>query len=113
MYVIGTRKPFLDYVRPHNYDYVCFMVKKPPLDPKWWNLVKPFHPTVWFGIFLASITSFVFIVIYAKFYPKSEIRIVDAVKFMYGIFFCPRKFIHQKRKGILLMFIIFKGANLG
>ena len=93
---MNTRKPFLDYVRPHYYDYVCFMVKKPPLDPKWWNLVKPFQPMVWYGIFLASIASFAFIVTYARFYPKSEIK--SAGLFLYGIFFCPRKFIHQKRK---------------
>ena len=108
---MNTRKPFLDYVNPHYYDYVCFMVKKPPLDPKWWNLVKPFQPMVWYGIFLASIASFAFIVTYARFYPKSEIK--SAGLFLYGIFFCPRKFIHQKRKGIWLMFIIFKGANQG
>ena len=99
MYIINTRTEFIDYLVPYRYDYVCFMVKKPPLDPRWWNLFKPFQAMVWYGILIFLAVSFGFIFIYANFYPEAEIKSKnDAVLLIYGIFFDQSmNFIHQIR----------------
>ena len=99
LYIINTRTEFIDYLVPYNYDYVCFMVKKPPLDPKWWNLFKAFQPMVWYGILIFLVASFSFIFIYANFYPEAEIKSINVVLLIYGIFFDQSMdFIHQIRK---------------
>ena len=50
LYLIPSRKQHIEYIYPHDNDYVCFLVAKPPLNPKWMDLAIPFQKEAWFAI---------------------------------------------------------------
>ena len=54
-YLIPKRKKHVDYLQPYKADYICFLIKKPPPNPKWRDLIIPFHQELWFAILISLI----------------------------------------------------------
>ena len=59
LYLIPSRKEHIDYVYPHDTDYVCFLVAKPPLSPKWKDLAVPFQTESWIAIVVTLVIAMV------------------------------------------------------
>ena len=55
LFLIPSRKKYIDYLQPYKTDYICFFVKKPPLNPKWQDLMIPFQQETWFAILVSVI----------------------------------------------------------
>ena len=55
LFVVPKRKKHIDLLQPYKADYICFLVKKPPPNPKWKDLMIPFHQELWFVIFISLI----------------------------------------------------------
>ena len=87
LYIIPERKKYIDYLRFHFLDFVCFLVVQPPLNPKWKDLAIPFHTETW----VAALGTFSFgvicILIYAQFYPYAKITPGKGLVFMFAILF--------------------------
>ena len=56
LFVMPKRTKYIDYLQPYNTDYVCFLVKIPPPDPKWQDLMIPFDKETWCAIVITLIT---------------------------------------------------------
>ena len=54
-YLIPKRKKHVDYLQPYKADYICFLIKKPPPNPKWRDLIIPFQQELWFVILISLI----------------------------------------------------------
>ena len=54
-YLIPKRKKHVDYLQPYKADYICFLIKKPPPNPKWRDLIIPFQQELWFAILISLI----------------------------------------------------------
>ena len=55
LFLIPSRKKYIDYLQPYKTDYICFFVKKPPLNPKWQDLMIPLQQETWFAILVSLI----------------------------------------------------------
>ena len=55
LFVVPKRKKHIDLLQPYKADYICFLVKKPPPNPKWQDLIIPFHKELWFAILISLI----------------------------------------------------------
>ena len=56
LFITPARKKYIDYLQPYTTDYACFLVKKPPPNPKWQDLMKPFDKEIWLAILITLIT---------------------------------------------------------
>ena len=62
------------------------MVKKPPLDPKWYNYVKPFGPIMWISVGVSLLVCIIATWIYAKVHPEfHEITVLDIIEYFYAM----------------------------
>ena len=43
----------IDYLQPYKTDYVCFLVKIPPPNPKWKDMIIPFQKELWLAILVS------------------------------------------------------------
>ena len=55
LFLIPKRKKHIDYLQPYKADYICFLVKKPPPNTKWQDLMIPFGQELWFAILISLI----------------------------------------------------------
>ena len=55
LFVVPKRKKHIALLQPYKADYICFLVKKPPPNPKWQDLMIPFHKELWFAILISLI----------------------------------------------------------
>ena len=65
------------------------MVKKPPLDPKWYNFVKPFGPEMWIAVAITFLVCYISTFIYVNVHPEfHEITALDIMEYLYAIILC-------------------------
>ncbi len=83
--MIPERKKYIEYLEPHDTDYVCFMVAKPKPLPKWQDLARPLEVKVWIWT-LASVTvSLSFLVTYAAVTSDAEFSASGAVLYIVSV----------------------------
>jgi hypothetical protein len=85
--MIPDRKKYIDYCDPHDIDYVCFLVAKPPLKPKWMDLLLPFHSEVWYATLATLVLSMMFIFMYLSLHPNAELRPLDGAFYLVAVVF--------------------------
>ena len=62
------------------------MVKKPPLDPKWYNFVKPFGPEMWIAVAITFLVCYISTFIYVNVHPEfHEITALDIIQYLYAL----------------------------
>ena len=55
LFLDPLRKKYIGYLQPYKTEYNCFFIKKPPLNPKWQDLMIPFQQETWFAILATGI----------------------------------------------------------
>ena len=86
LFVIPVRKKYIDYLQPYNTDYVCFLVKKPPPNPKWQDLMIPFDKEIWYGILITLITCILVASIMTGVLLRNECHPRDSLINIFAIF---------------------------
>ena len=86
-YIVPKRSAILDHLYPHSNDKVCFLVLKPPLNPKWKDLLSPFHLEVWIAISIALLTCTIFLILVSYFTPFGQLHCEDVPMFVISLFF--------------------------
>ena len=84
LYILASRKEFIDYLKPHDNDNVCFLLSKPPLNPKWMDLLNPFQYELWIATISMLTFCVVLAIIYGKCYP--EIGGLNGGMFLIAVF---------------------------
>ena len=84
--VIYERMKIIDYLEPYTTDKVCFLVPKPPLSPKWMDIITIFEKEVWFSIIITLTVSFIFTYFYGILYPNAENKHIVLLE-LFGLFF--------------------------
>ena len=86
LYIFPERKKFIDYTQPYSTDYVCFLVKKPPLNAKWQDLMIPFHKETWYAILITIVVCTLVVSIINGIFLEKEFRPRDALLNIFAIF---------------------------
>ena len=86
LYLIPERKKYIDYLQPYSTDYVCFLVKKPPLNPKWQDLMIPFDNETWYAILITLIICSLVVSITNGIFLTNEFPARDSLMNMLAIF---------------------------
>lgn len=87
LFLNPKRKKLIDYLQPYKADYVCFLVKKPPPNPKWKDLMIPFHQELWFAILISLILCTLAVsVLNVVSFRRGGFRLQDAFINVVGIF---------------------------
>ena len=86
LYIIPERKKYIDYTQPYSTDYVCFLVKKPPLNAKWQDLMIPFHKETWYAILITIVVCTLVVSIMNGIFLEKEFRPRDALLNILAIF---------------------------
>ena len=86
LFVIPERKKYIDYLQPYSTDYVCFLVKKPPLNPKWQDLMIPFDNETWYAILVTLIICVLFVSITNGAFLRNEFHPRDSLINILAIF---------------------------
>ena len=85
LYLIPERKKYIDYLQPYSTDYVCFLVKKPPLNPKWQDLMIPFDNETWYAILITLIICILVVsftngvLVRTEFHPRDSLLNIWAI----------------------------------
>ncbi len=72
LFVLPDEKGYLDFLAPHSNVYVCFIVAKPPPNPKWMDLTFPFGIGTWIATIFTLMASTLFVIGYSLMYPGAE-----------------------------------------
>ena len=86
LFIIPERKKFIDYTQPYSTDYVCFLVKKPPLNAKWKDLMIPFHKETWYAILITIVVCTLVVSIMNGIFLEKEFHPRDALLNILAIF---------------------------
>ena len=86
LYIFPERKKFIDYTQPYSTDYVCFLVRKPPLNAKWQDLMIPFHKETWYAILITIVVCTLIVSIINGFFLENEFQPRDALLNIFAIF---------------------------
>ena len=86
LYIFAERKKFIDYLKPHDNDNVCFLISKPPLKPKWMDLLNPFQYELWIATLSTLAICIVLAIIYGECYPWAETGGLNGGMFLIAIF---------------------------
>ena len=86
LFLFPERKKYIDYLQPYSTDYVCFLVTKPPLNPKWQDLMLPFQYETWFAILITLIICTLFVIVINGFFLRNEFHPRDAMFNIFAIF---------------------------
>ena len=86
LFVVPKRKKHIDLLQPYKADYICFLVKKPPPNPKWQDLMIPFHQELWFAILISLILCTLAVSVLNGVLLRKGFRLQDAFINVVGIF---------------------------
>ena len=85
LFLVEERKKYIDFL-PYQTTYVCFLVKKPPLNPKWQDLMIPFQKEMWYAIIITLIACTFIVSLINGFILKNEFHPRDAIFNILAIF---------------------------
>lgn len=60
LFITEERTRHIDYTKPYTFDSVCFFLQKPPLNPKWMDMIFLFDQATW----LATMVTFGCVIIF-------------------------------------------------
>ena len=87
LYLKPERKLFMEFLKPHDTDNLCFLVSKPPLKPKWMDVFNPFQLNVWITVFSSLSICCFLIYLYGHYYPTSEFSGGKGIEMLIAVFF--------------------------
>ena len=77
----------MDFLMPHDTDNLCFLVAKPPLNPKWMDMFNPFRLDVWITVFSSLGICCFLVFLYGHYYPTSEFTGDKGIEMVIAVFF--------------------------
>ena len=86
LFLLTERLKHVDALRPYKTEYVCFFIKKPPLNPKWQDLMIPFHLEVWVAILITLVLCFLVVGIMDGILLKRSIYFIDSFMNVFAAF---------------------------
>ena len=76
LYITHERNKHIDYTKPYHTDSSCFFFKKPPLNPKWMDMVVLFQMETWIATLATFLICIFFLMIAYSFIDKSKVSVV-------------------------------------
>ncbi len=96
LFVLPDEKGYLDFLSPHSYVGMCFLVAKPPPNPKWLDLVLPLELETWLGTIATLAICTLFLASYGILSPNAECSPGYAVFILISIVSCVNDPLYQK-----------------